>query len=188
MASFWIYSFPFSFSIVTLQLIIFYKRKWWEETGKKEEEYLLHNIGKSNSPSQDSNPAYPGRMPSLYHLCLHHFLMFIKPKHLFQPCRQEASQRPQVFSGDRPSGHALHPLEAVPPRIRLQLKGLDQGHLPVGGPRHVALAPPELHFKGSVLLKLSSWLLGWRYSDSLITPSSPVRIPLLRGLHFLCII
>ena len=112
----------------------------------------------------------------------------ICPELIFQPCRQEASQRPQVFSGDRPSGHALHPLEAVPPRIRLQLKGLDQGHLPVGGPRHVALAPPELHFKGSVLLKLSSWLLGWRYRDSLITPSSPVRIPLLRGSHFLCII
>ena len=153
---------------------------------------------KSHSPSQDSNPPCPGRMPSLYHLCNsdnrvsinRNFdeVVYFCPELIFQPSRQEASQRPQVFSGDRPSGHALHPLEAVPPRIRLQLKGLDQGHLPAGGPRHVALAPPELHFKGSVLLKLSSWLLVWRYSDSLITPSSPLRMPLLRGLHFLCII
>ena len=28
---------------------------------------------KSTSPTRDSNPAYPDRMPSINHLCLHHF-------------------------------------------------------------------------------------------------------------------
>ena len=75
----------------------FHNGKWWQETGKKSLEYatfyytLLEKAwhpmridwqqfwtGKSLSPTWDSYPACLDRIPLLYHLCHHHFLVSCK--------------------------------------------------------------------------------------------------------------
>ena len=88
-----LFGFSFSFFLGHCKITIgkFYNGKWWWETWKEKEEYtvLLHIIRKnlitqdnrlttilnwkSLSLSWDSNLAYQDRMPSLYHLCHHHF-------------------------------------------------------------------------------------------------------------------
>ena len=91
--------------------------------GKRKEEYapfyytLLEKAGhpgrminsnselkKSQSLSQDSNPACPDIMPSLYHLCQHHFLIMFSLRRLAKPSRSLAEPgklRPWYFWAHR---------------------------------------------------------------------------------------
>ena len=82
----------------------FYNGNWWWEAGNKKEDYarfyytlLEKNLTpsenrltailnwKSPSPTRDSNPASPDRMPSLYHFYHHHFQCFLPLKRK-KPC------------------------------------------------------------------------------------------------------